>query len=226
MLNPRQREILTEARAWGWVMEPLAKALFAESGLAVPRNAWARDWARCREAAANIGFPVVLKVVSPQIMHKTEVRGVTVGITDEKRLHEVWIRYAQLPGFAGVLVEELVVGAVELIAGAKIDAQFGPVILLGIGGTGVEIYKDAVTRMAPLREADVTAMVARLTGHALLEGHRGAPPVDLAALNALMVRFSELVMDLADEITSIDLNPVMATPERCFVADARILLRS
>jgi hypothetical protein len=124
-----------------------------------------------------------------------------------------------------MLVEEMVLG-VELIVGAKLDVQFGPVILLGIGGTGVEIYRDVVLRMAPLEGSDVGPMIRGLRGHALLEGYRGSEPVHLGELERLLVNFSALVMDLQNVMESIDLNPVMCSSVGCFVADARIILKS
>ena len=96
-----------------------------------------------------MGYPVVAKIVSPKILHKSDRNGVVVGIQGEKELTETFERFRQLEGFAGILVEERVVG-LELIIGSKTDCQFGPVILLGIGGTGVEIYHDISLRMAPL----------------------------------------------------------------------------
>ena len=113
----------------------------------------------------------------------------------------------------------------ELIVGAKVDYQFGPVILLGIGGTGVEIYKDSTIRMAPLQERDVRSMVGKLKAHALLEGYRGADPVNLDDLTRLMLAFSSLVKELQDAIESVDLNPVKCSPEKCVIADARIILK-
>ena len=113
---------------------------------------------------------------------------------------------------------------VELIVGATMDRQFGPVVLLGIGGTMVEIYKDTVVRMAPLNADDVRAMVKCLKAKALLEGYRGKPAVSIDPLTDLLVRFSEMAMDLEGEIASIDLNPVMASAEGCIVADARMIL--
>jgi hypothetical protein len=123
-----------------------------------------------------------------------------------------------------MLVEEMVSG-VELIVGAKVDDQFGPVVLLGMGGTGVEIYKDVTLRMAPLALKDIESMIRCLKAHSLLEGYRGSKPVNLEALNRLLKTFSDFVMDLENSIESIDLNPVICSPTRCVVADARIMLR-
>ncbi|MFO7707394.1 MAG: acetate--CoA ligase family protein [Desulfobacterales bacterium] len=223
MLAAETVEIIEAARADGWVLEPQALRVLAAAGVPVPRFAYARSAADAQAAAARIGFPVVAKVVSPQIMHKSEVRGVRPGLADAGALAEAYDDLSRLPGFAGVLLAEMLSGQ-ELIVGAKIDFQFGPVILLGIGGTAVEIYKDTVTRMAPLRAPDVRSMLACLQGSRLLTGHRGGPGIDMARLTAMVLSFSDLVMDLGDRAESIDLNPVFCSSERCVAADARILL--
>ena len=124
-----------------------------------------------------------------------------------------------------MLVEEMVSG-VELIVGAKHDYQFGPVVLFGIGGVWVEIYRDVVLRMAPLSQRDIDSMVKCLKARPLLEGYRGTHPVHLEKLNKLLVTFSDLVLDLESEIESIDLNPVICSSERCVVSDARIILQN
>ena len=141
-----------------------------------------------------------------------------------RSLFNVYQKLKQLDGFRSMLMEETVKG-VELIVGAKNDYQFGPVILTGIGGTGVEIYQDTVIRMAPIDENDVPGMIAGLKGAELLRGYRGAEPIDTASLARLMQDFSTLVMDLENDIESIDLNPVKCTGTRCVVADARIMLK-
>jgi succinyl-CoA synthetase beta subunit len=223
MLKEKIAEIFDRAKEAGWVLEPDAKELFRAAGLAVPAFSRAHTAEEAAAAAADIGYPVVAKVVSPKIIHKSDVGGVAAGIEDEAALRDVFERFAEMDGFAGLLVEQMVAG-VEMIIGAKIDYQFGPVVLLGIGGTGVEIYGDVAIRMAPLTARDVSSMVGNLTGRKLLEGFRGAPPVSLTALTATMVVFSEVVMEASDRIESIDLNPVMCTADACIVADARIML--
>jgi acyl-CoA synthetase (NDP forming) len=165
------------------------------------------------------------KAVSPRIVHKSEHGAVVVGIRGDEEIRSAFQRLRKLPDFDGLLVEEMVPG-IELIVGAKMDDQFGPVILLGMGGTGVEIYKDVALRMAPLKERDVASMIKGLKAHALLEGYRGAEPVNLSDLTQLLLSFSELVMDLQDSIESIDLNPVKCSAEKCVVADARVMLAS
>jgi len=223
MLNAGMTDIIEAARKDGWVLEPDAFRLLQSAGVPVPRFAWGRSRPEAFAAAETIGYPVVAKVVSPQILHKSEVQGVAPGIPNAERLAEIYDRFSRLPGFEGMVVAEMLSGH-ELILGAKNDFQFGPVILLGIGGTAVEIYKDTVTRMAPLKARDVQAMLGCLRGHRLLTGHRGVAGVNVPKLTEMMLRFADLVMALGDRIDSIDLNPVFCSPERCMVADARIIL--
>jgi succinyl-CoA synthetase beta subunit len=225
MLSAEMVEIIAAARKDGWVLEPETLRLLAASGVPVPRFAWAKSETQTLEAAAGIGYPVVAKVVSPKIMHKSDVQGVQPGIQNAQELTHTYDRFRRLPGFEGVLVAEMLSGH-ELIVGAKVDFQFGPVILLGIGGTAVEIYQDTVTRMAPIAARDVESMLACLRGSRMLTGHRGLAAVNIPKLTRMMLAFSEVVMELADRIDSIDLNPVFCSPERCTVADARILLAS
>jgi acyl-CoA synthetase (NDP forming) len=221
---PEIFRIIDAARADGWVLEPEAKRLFSLAGFDVPHFRLARTPEEAVRFAQEVGYPVVAKVVSPRILHKSDVGGVAVGVADEGRLLEVFRRFQGLDGFIGMLVEERVPG-VELILGAKIDLQFGPMILLGMGGTGVEIYKDVVLKMAPLSGADAAAMIAGLKAYRLLAGYRGAEKADLGKLTETLLAFSLLVMELADRIESIDINPLLCSSRRCVTADARILCR-
>ncbi len=224
MLNNEMQGILHGSQEAGWVLEPEAKRLLSLAGIQVPRFSWATTLREATDSAANIQYPLVAKIVSPKIIHKSDAGGVTVGIKDKTRLVDTFNRYSTFEGFAGILIEEMVTG-LELIVGAKIDYQFGPVVLLGIGGTGVEIYQDTVIRMAPITATDVRSMVNGLKGKRLLTGYRGSDPVDSEQLTRLMIRFSRLLMDLEDQIESIDLNPVKCTGDQCIVADARIMLK-
>lgn len=223
MLTEDMRNIINNAREAGWILEPDAKRLLSLAGLAVPDFTLAATAQEAVAAANRIGYPVVAKVVSAKIVHKSEIGGVVVGVQSDSRLTAIYEKLSVLDGFAGLLVEEMLPGS-ELIVGAKVDFQFGPVILLGIGGTGVEIYQDTAIRMAPIFEKDVPAMIAGLKGSELLSGFRGAEPVSVPALTRLMLAFSALVMDLENAMESIDLNPVKCSGARCVVADARIML--
>jgi acyl-CoA synthetase (NDP forming) len=224
MLTNLVNEIISTSKNAGWVLEPEAKRLFSEAGLNIPRFMWAK---KVREAilfAEEIGFPVAAKVVSPKIIHKSEVKGVSVGIDSDEKLKEAFNQFSRMEGFAGMLVEEMVPG-IELIVGAKVDYQFGPVVLFGMGGTGVEVYGDVTLRMAPLGQKDVESMIRCLKARPLLEGYRGKEPVNLNELMRMLKTFSDLVMDLETEIESIDLNPVICSSKRCVIADARIMLK-
>ncbi len=225
MLKKQMEEILSASRETGWVMEPEAKRFFSMAGLDIARFAWATSAEEAIRCAKKIGYPVVGKVVSPKVMHKSERDGVTVGIDSDGKLAETFERFSRIEGFAGILVEEMLSG-VELIVGAKSDYQFGPVILLGVGGTGVEIYRDVSLRMAPLAEKDVQFMIKGLKAHQLLEGYRGSEPINLRELTRLLSEFSGLVMNFQEMIESIDLNPVICSSTRCIVADARIILKT
>ena len=223
MLSKEIMDILSASQETGWVLEPEAKRLLASSGLKTSQFAWTRELEDALKFSHKIGYPVVAKVVSPKVMHKSDVGGVVLDIQDADALTKTFEKFSRIEGFSGVLVEEMVSG-LELIIGAKIDYQFGPVVLLGIGGTGVEIYQDIVIRMAPLDSQDVQSMIHMLKGKSLLQGYRGSAPINLDDLGNLLISFSMLVMDLKDSIVSIDLNPVMCTPEQCLITDARIIL--
>jgi succinyl-CoA synthetase beta subunit len=224
MLIREVRDILSSSKATGWVLEPDAKRLFSFLGLDVPRFVWAKKVEEAIRFAEEIGYPVVGKVVSPKLVHKSEKNGVEIGIGNDEKLKEAFRRFSQIDGFVGMLVEEMISG-IELIVGAKVDDQFGPVVLLGMGGTGVEIYKDVTLRMAPLALKDIESMIRCLKAHSLLEGYRGSKPVNVEELYRLLKTFSDFVMDLESLFESIDLNPVICSPTRCVVADARIMLR-
>ena len=225
MLTEKMKTILSSAREAGWVLEPEAKRLFSMAGLDVPRFEWAHDQEEAVCFAQRIGYPVVAKIISPKVIHKSDVGGVEVGLQDAMALRKAFSRLSKMEGCSGVLVEEMVPG-LELIVGAKIDYQFGPVILLGMGGSAVEIYHDVSLRMAPLESRDVESMARCLKAHRLLEGYRGKDPADLEELGKLLKKFSDMVMDLENVIESIDLNPVMCSSSRCVIADARIMLKT
>ena len=224
MLNKEISDILLDSEKYGWVMEPQAKRILSLAGLDVPKFKWAKEMETVVSDAKEIGYPVVAKLVSSKVMHKSDVGGVITHIDNESKLKEAFSRLNRADGFAGVLVEEMVAG-IELIVGAKVDCQFGPVVLLGIGGTGVEIYGDTSLRMAPLDGRVVQSMVKDLRAHQLLEGYRGTEPINLSELTRMMIAFSDLVMEIEDRMESIDLNPVICSSKRCIVADARIILK-
>jgi succinyl-CoA synthetase beta subunit len=224
VLTEEMKKIISDGKGNGWVLEPQAKRLLSLAGLEVTRFHFAATVEEAIRFAKEIGYPVVGKVVSPVVIHKSEKNGVELGINSDRKLRETFHRFSKIKGFTGMLVEERVSG-LELIVGAKNDYQFGPVILFGIGGIWVEIYRDVVLRMAPLSQRDTDSMVGCLRARPLLEGYRGSSPVNFEKLNKLLLAFSDLVMELESEMESIDLNPVFCSSERCIVSDARIMLK-
>ena len=224
MLRSDILEIIGGAKRNGWIMEPEAKKLLSLYGLPVPAFRWAKTEDDAISAANDIGYPVVAKVVSPKVVHKSDAGGVAVNIAADTEMAQVFSRLGQLDGFEGVIVEEMVPRGIELIVGASQDLQFGPVVLVGLGGTSVEIYKDTALRLAPLTEKDVRSMVGQLTAHPLLEGYRGSDPVNMTELTRILITFSELVMEMEGLFESVDLNPVICGKDRCVIADARIIL--
>ena len=206
MLTKEIKDILHKSKPRGWVLEPDAQMIFSLSGFKTTRQAVAVSPEQATAAARKIHYPVVAKIISPAIIHKSDVKGVVVGIQDDQTLLQTLQRFRKLDGFTGMLIAEMIRG-VELIIGAKNDIQFGPMILLGMGGVGVEIYKDVALRMAPLNICDADRMIEALTARKLLSGYRGTEPVNLEALKKTLIKFSKLMMELQDAVESVDLNP-------------------
>ena len=224
MSNKEINEIIERNQKIGWVPEPDALKIFSIFGLKVPAFNWVKSKEDALKAGNEIKYPVVAKIVSPDVVHKSDVDGVIVGIRNDQEMTEAFDKLSKIKGFDGIIIEEMVKG-MELIIGAKVDFQFGPVVLMGIGGTSVEIYKDTSIKMAPVTKDDVLSMVDSLKAKKLLTGYRGSDPVNLDDLSDLLIKFSELAMELGDVMESIDLNPVMCSSEKCVIADARIMLK-
>ncbi len=224
MLSETAVAVLEESKKRGWVLEPDAKRLFADAGFDVPVSERVRSEDEAVAAGERIGWPVVAKVVSPDVIHKSEAGGVAIGIESPGAMREVFARLSNIDGFEGVLVEEMLPG-IELIIGGKIDVQFGPVVLAGMGGVGVEIYRDTAIRMAPIEEKKVDSMLDDIVASSILRGYRGSAGVNMEKLRKLIAGFSSLIVEMADLVESVDLNPVLCTEERCVIADARIILK-
>jgi len=220
----KSSSIIENSKLRGWVLEPDAKEIMATQGFDVPNFVVTDSVQAAGDFLKLSPGPVVAKAVSEKILHKTEFNAVVTGIVDEKRLGQEMTRLKSLDGCEQILVEEMVEG-LEIIIGAKNDFQFGPVIVLGLGGTSVEIYNDTAIRMAPVEPGDVVSMVNSLKAKKLFKGYRQKPGVNMDILIPLVVKFSSLTMDLEDQFQSIDLNPVICTKDRCVIADARIMLR-
>ncbi len=212
--------------------EHAAKALLAPFGIPRPEEALAGDAEAAAAAAARIGFPVALKIQSPDIPHKTEVGGVALGLADAGAVRAAFAAMLDRartahPGarIDGALVQRMAPPGVEVILGIQRDPDFGPVLMVGMGGILVEVLQDIALAPAPVTEAEARDLLAGLRGAPLLAGVRGRPPADVAALAALMARLSRFAADHAEAIGSIDLNPVLVHPEGqgLTVVDALIL---
>lgn len=203
----------------GPLSEHAAKQLLAQAGVAFPGDRLATAGMDVGAVAGEVGFPVVLKICSPDIPHKTEVGGVVLNVRDEaeaRRGAETLLRRAAAaaPGAAieGILVCPMVSGGVETIVGVSNDPVFGPVVLFGLGGVLVEVLKDVTFRLAPFGVDEARRMIGEIRGYKVLEGVRGAPPADVEALAELLSRLSVFAAANAARIASIDLNPVLVMP--------------
>ncbi|MCP3871791.1 MAG: acetyl-CoA synthetase [Desulfobacteraceae bacterium] len=224
MLNKNVKEIIEKSKSLGWILEPDAKAIMKFQGFEIPDYILTHSIKDADTFFKKSNSPVVAKAVSKKILHKTEHQAVVTGIASSNRLNSEMERLKKLDGCENILVEQMVQG-LEVIIGAKNDFQFGPVIVFGIGGTSVEIYNDTAIRMAPLKSSDVHSMIDSLKAKDLITGYRGGQGVNMERLTHLLVNFSNLIMELENEVESVDLNPVICTKDQCIIADARIILQ-
>jgi acetyl coenzyme A synthetase (ADP forming)-like protein len=211
------------ARGGGWLTPEEAQRLVAAAGVPVPTGLPVVTEQDAVEAAASIGGTVVLKAAGPTILHKTEVGGVRVGLMGEAAIREAWQDMKSRLGDAmtGGLIQAMVGGGVEMLVGLTDDPIFGPVMACASGGILAELLHDADFRLHPLTERDAEAMIHSLRGAALLKGHRGAPPADIAALKDVLLRVSALVT-ACPEIRELDINPLRVMSRGAHALDIRI----
>lgn len=211
------------------ITEELAKQVLTEYGVKVPPYALVTSTDDAEAKSRQIGFPLVAKIVSPQILHKTDVKGVKVGLQNEAQVKEAFSdmhdRLSQQYSVKGVLLEKMVPQGAELIVGLQNDAQFGPIIMAGIGGIYTEIFKDVAFRVLPITKEDALSMIEELKGKKILEGFRGSAPIDKNMIADALVSIGNLGTDMSTSYESIDFNPVIFYPNDYFVVDAKIILR-
>ncbi|HLN45257.1 MAG TPA: acetate--CoA ligase family protein [Candidatus Sulfotelmatobacter sp.] len=181
--------------------------------------------------AKEIGFPVTLKIVSPQIIHKSDVGGVILDIKDEQELKNQYNKMiTDIPKLAptakiiGVLVSKMMPSATEVIIGAIRDSQFGPSVMFGIGGIFTEIYNDVAFRVAPIEKIDALNLIHDIKGSQILEGVRGRSPANIDAIVNILLNVSDLMME-HDRINQLDLNPIMAYSDSACAVDTRIVVK-
>ncbi|ETR78307.1 pimeloyl-CoA synthetase [Afipia sp. P52-10] len=204
----------------GALSEHQAKQVLSRAGIAFPKELLVASGDDAGRAAAEIGFPVVLKIASADIAHKTEIGGVVVGVRSEEEARSaaaaILARAKEKRPEAridGVLVSPMISGGVETIVGVMRDPVFGPVVMFGLGGVFVEVLKDVTFRVAPFDVGEARRMIGEIRGYAMLQGVRGAPPCDIDALAQMLSALSRFAAANADLIDSIDLNPVLALPK-------------
>ena len=226
------RDVLEAVRGEGRtsLSAPEAKRVCDAYGIAVPQEGLATSSEQAVELAREIGFPVVLKIVSPQILHKTEAGGVRVGLScaeDVAGGYEEIIANAKAydadATVTGVQVQQMLDSGQEVLIGAITDPSFGPVMTFGLGGVLVEILRDVTFRLAPTQAQDALEMIDGIRAAELLDGVRGAAPVDHQALARMIERVSQLVTDFP-ELTEVDLNPVLAREDGAVAVDARLVV--
>lgn len=231
----RVRALFARVRAAGRIElgEIEAREVLDAYGMRLPRSELAHSPEQAATLAEQIGFPVVMKISSPDILHKSDIGGVRVGIADAAAARDAYEvieyrarTYSRDAAIWGVLVQEQVRRGREVLVGVSRDPQFGPLIGVGLGGIYVEVLQDVAFRLAPLTREEVREQIRSIRSYPLLRGVRGDPPADLAAIEDIVLRVAQLVEDFP-EIVEMDINPLMVYPnsEGAMVVDARIILQ-
>lgn len=225
-------EVLAQARAEGRTLlnEVEAKQVLREAGVPATATTLATTREEAQQQAEGMGYPVVLKVVSPDIAHKSDVGGVKLNLQDADAVGQAFDEIVANSQKAepnakilGVSVQEMAKQGTEVIVGMTTDPQFGPVMMFGLGGIMVEVLKDVSFRLVPLEEKDARQMIGEIKGKPILDGVRGQPAADVSALENTILQVSRFVED-HPEIRELDLNPVFAYPDGAVAVDARIVV--
>jgi acyl-CoA synthetase (NDP forming) len=226
------RQVLDQVKAAGRtsLTAPEGKRVCDAYGIPVPKEGVAKSGAEAARLATRIGYPVVLKIVSPEILHKTEAGGVLVGLKNAVEVRKGFDaimasakKYNRKATLLGVQVQQMVGGGQEVIVGAVTDPSFGKLVAFGLGGVLVEVLKDVTFRLAPASKGDALSMLDSIAAAPILKGVRGGDPVDRQALATIIQNVSQLVSDFP-EIAEMDLNPVFATRKGAVAADVRIVV--
>ena len=207
-----------------------SKELLKEAGIPVVESRLARTKAEAISLSKKMGFPAVLKIVSSDIIHKSDSGGVKLGLANTTQVDKAYSAILSAvkknhpkAKIAGISVQKMARPGVEVIIGMTKDAQFGPVLMFGLGGILVEVLKDVSFRIVPLTKRDAHEMIREIKGYPLLEGYRGQEPADIPFLEDLMLKVSEFV-DKNPEIKELDLNPIFAYKNKAVAVDARVIL--
>jgi acetate---CoA ligase (ADP-forming) len=226
------RDIIASSTAGAAVLdESASKKILAAYGIDVTEPVLAQSKEAAVTASAEVGYPVVMKIASPQITHKSDVGGVRIGLqrsADVSRAYDEMMaavaKSAPHAAIDGVTIQRMAAPGVELVVGMNRDPQFGPTLMFGLGGTLVEVLKDVAFRILPLTAEDATAVMRQIKGYRLLQGYRGRPPVDIDRLEKILLKVSAMIED-NPEIEELDINPLIAYENGAVAVDARVVAR-
>ena len=225
--------VLSQARAEdrNILSEIEAKELLHDAGVPVERARLATTADEAISHSQAAGYPVVLKIVSPDITHKSDIGGVRIGLEDDAAVAAAFDEImsnarAAVPGanITGIAVQHMADPGTEIIVGMTTDPQFGPVVMFGLGGILVEVMKDVTFRVVPLEPRDAAQMIDEIKGKAILDGVRGQPPLDKDAIGRVLLAVSDFV-EANPDVQELDLNPILAYADGAIAVDARIVIK-
>ena len=212
------------------LLETEAKVICKEYGIPVTRFELAKSEDEAAQFSDAIGYPVVLKIVSPDIIHKSDIGGVMLNLREAKEARNAYKqilsnvkKHNAKARIVGILVEEMAPASTEVIVGSTKDPQFGPALMFGLGGVFVEVLKDVTFRIAPISEGEACELIEGVRAYPLLKGYRGSPPADINAIVEILLATSRLVMEHS-EIRELDLNPIVVYEKGAKTVDARMIL--
>ncbi len=232
MLSRKVTKIFEEVRTEGrnFLLEHEAKMICKEYGIPITKFKITKTAEEAAKFSKEIGYPTVLKIVSPDVLHKFDVGGVILNVNSREEARNAYNKIIENvkknrtdAKINGILVQEMAPPSTEVIVGAIKDSQFGPTLMFGFGGIFVEVMKDVAFRIAPITEEDAKEMITEIKAYPILQGYRGQPPADIDTIAKILVNTSRLVMD-HQEIKELDLNPVMVYENGAKTVDARIIL--
>lgn len=222
------KKIREEGR--NYLLEPEAKAVCMEYGIPVTKFRVAENVDQAVRFAEEIGYPAVLKIVSPDVIHKFDVGGVILNLNTSEAVEDAYnkilrnvAKHKPDTKVVGILIQEMAPQSTEVIVGATKDPQFGPALMFGLGGIFVELLKDVTFRIAPITRQDAQEMITEVKAYPILKGYRGQPSVDTGAIVEILLNTSRIMMD-HPQIKELDLNPIMVYEKGAKTVDARIIL--
>lgn len=220
MVSDVVRDFIEKNKGRRGFLEHEVKGLLQEVGIPVPKGI---SFSKDKAVPLELGFyyPVVAKVFSSKIVSKSDVKGVRLNLENEGELRQAIIELRVIPDAEGFLIEEMAPQGFEVIIGGVMDKQFGPVVMFGLGGISVELFKDVAFALAPLKRNDALWLIKQVKGYRLLEGCRGRPSLHIDSLVNIIITVSEIMATCL--IEEIDLNPVVLYPEGAIVLDAKML---